>query len=108
MSLNGMVNTTHQTQEPLDGHTFNEDWPCRLSGVGSNLSITLPALSATLIDAYDNYTAARPCMTSLLTRLQDINSTVVVLPSDINVGPLLIQYSVVVPLQAQPLKVWIL
>ncbi|EIE18872.1 hypothetical protein COCSUDRAFT_45025 [Coccomyxa subellipsoidea C-169] len=55
-----------------------------LSGVGSNLSITLPALSATLIAAYDNYTAARPCMTSLLTRLQDINSTVVVLPADIN------------------------
>ncbi|CAL8463863.1 g3398 [Coccomyxa elongata] len=55
-----------------------------LSGVGSNLSTTLPALSAILIGAYDNYTAARPCMTSLLTRLQSINSTVVVLPSDIN------------------------
>lgn len=59
---------------------------CRLSGVGSNLSTTLPALSAILIGAYDNYTAARPCMTSLLTRLQSINSTVVVLPSDINVS----------------------
>ncbi|KAK9918047.1 hypothetical protein WJX75_000757 [Coccomyxa subellipsoidea] len=55
-----------------------------LSSVGSNLSVTLPALSATLLDVYDKYTTARPCMTSLLTRLQDINTTVIVLPSDID------------------------
>ena len=55
--------------------------------MGSNLSVTLPALSATLLDAYDNYTTARPCMTSLLTRQQDINTTAIVLPSDIDVRP---------------------
>ncbi|BDA48981.1 hypothetical protein COCOBI_13-0910 [Coccomyxa sp. Obi] len=78
--------TSLYAAKPSDLDTLNaiSSGISTLSDVGSNLSTTLPALSAILIGAYDNYTAARPCMTNLLTRLQSINSTVVVLPSDIN------------------------
>ena len=59
---------------------------CRLVAAGSNLTATLPLLSAYLLGAAANYTDARPCMVALLARLQHINATVIVLPASLGVG----------------------
>ena len=61
---------------------------CRLVAAGSNLTATLPLLSAYLLDAAANYSDARPCMVALLARLQHINTAVIVLPASLGVGGL--------------------
>ena len=60
---------------------------CRISAAGTDLTTTLPLLSAYLVQASTNYTDARPCLGSLLARLQHINATVIVLPSSLEVHP---------------------
>ena len=59
---------------------------CRLVAAGSNLTATLPLLSAYLLDAAANYSDTRPCMVALLARLQHINATVIVLPASLAVS----------------------
>ena len=59
---------------------------CRLVAAGSNLTATLPLLSAYLLGAAANYSDARPCMAALLARLQRINATVIVLPASLAVS----------------------
>ncbi|CAL5222903.1 g5332, partial [Coccomyxa viridis] len=54
-----------------------------ITAAGTDLSTTLPLLSAYLVQASTNYTDARPCLISLLARLQHINATVIVLPSSL-------------------------
>lgn len=49
---------------------------------GSLLNVTLPALSQQLASVQAGYAAARPCIVALLARVQLINSSVVVLPKD--------------------------
>lgn len=59
--------------------------PLRLSTASANLSVTVPAIAAELDGAFANYSAARPCMVALQSRLEFINNTVVVLPANISV-----------------------
>ena len=63
---------------------------CRLVAAGSNLTATLPLLSACLLDAAANFSDARPCMAALLARLQHINATVIVLPASLGVSGFLV------------------
>ena len=57
-----------------------------LSTAASDLGFVAPALASGLTTAYDNYTTARPCMTGLLARMDNVNSTVLVLPASIAVS----------------------
>ena len=56
-----------------------------MSDASANISSTVPALATQLDGAYNNYTAVRPCMVDLNYRIQYINNTVVVLPTNVSV-----------------------